>query len=102
MQLSRKQNEYIANATHRWNIKSGAVRSGKSYVDTAFMPMSDLQKLVEEGLTDRILFGTDAPINKVFFKEIDTSMYIRDTINQTYKILGDKADGIFSRCIYGE
>ena len=33
MQLSKKQNEYIVNATHRWNIKSGAVRSGKSYVD---------------------------------------------------------------------
>lgn len=37
MQLSRKQNEYIVNAIHRWNIKSGAVRSGKSYVDTAFI-----------------------------------------------------------------
>ena len=37
MQLSRKQNEYIVNATHRWNFKSGAVRSGKSYVDTAFV-----------------------------------------------------------------
>ena len=37
MQLSRKQNEYIVNATHRWNIKSGAVRSGKSYVDTVFV-----------------------------------------------------------------
>lgn len=37
MQLSKKQNEYIVNATHRWNIKSGAVRSGKSYVDTAFV-----------------------------------------------------------------
>lgn len=37
MQLSRKQNEYIVNATHRWNIKSGAVRSGKSYVDTSFV-----------------------------------------------------------------
>lgn len=37
MQLSRKQNEYIRNAAHRWNIKSGAVRSGKSYVDTAFV-----------------------------------------------------------------
>lgn len=37
MQLSRKQNEYIVHATHRWNIKSGAVRSGKSYVDTAFI-----------------------------------------------------------------
>ena len=37
MRLSKKQNEYIVNATHRWNIKSGAVRSGKSYVDTAFV-----------------------------------------------------------------
>lgn len=37
MQLSSKQNEYIVNATHRWNIKTGAVRSGKSYVDTAFV-----------------------------------------------------------------
>lgn len=37
MQLSSKQNEYIISATHRWNIKSGAVRSGKSYVDTAFV-----------------------------------------------------------------
>ena len=37
MQLSKMQNEYIVNATHRWNIKSGAVRSGKSFVDTAFV-----------------------------------------------------------------
>lgn len=37
MQLSSKQNEYIINATHRWNIKSGAVRSGKSFVDTAYV-----------------------------------------------------------------
>lgn len=37
MQLSDKQNEYIREANHRWNIKSGAVRSGKSYVDTVFV-----------------------------------------------------------------
>lgn len=37
MQLSKKQNEYIVNAAHRWNIKSGAVRSGKSYVDTVYV-----------------------------------------------------------------
>lgn len=37
MQLSSKQNEYILGASHRWNIKSGAVRSGKSFVDTAYM-----------------------------------------------------------------
>lgn len=36
MQLTSKQNEYINNSVHRWNIKTGAVRSGKSYVDTAY------------------------------------------------------------------
>lgn len=35
IRLSKKQIEYTQNATHRWNIKSGAVRSGKSFVDTA-------------------------------------------------------------------
>ena len=44
MQLSRKQNEYIVNATHRWNIKSGAVRSGKSYVDTVFVILSRIRE----------------------------------------------------------
>ena len=32
IQLTTKQAEYIRNATHRWNIASGAVRSGKSHV----------------------------------------------------------------------
>lgn len=33
IRLSQKQNEYIRNAHARWNMKVGAVRSGKSYVD---------------------------------------------------------------------
>lgn len=35
--LSRKQNEYIRNADARWNLKVGAVRSGKSYVDVDYI-----------------------------------------------------------------
>lgn len=37
MQLTDKQKEYVRNAGRRWNIKSGAVRSGKSYVDVAYV-----------------------------------------------------------------
>ena len=33
MPYTNKQKEYIAKANHRWNFKTGAVRSGKSYVD---------------------------------------------------------------------
>ena len=32
-ELSHKQNEYICKADRRWNLKIGAVRSGKSFVD---------------------------------------------------------------------
>lgn len=35
--LTEKQDTYIDNATHRWNLKTGAVRSGKSFVDTAYI-----------------------------------------------------------------
>lgn len=38
MQLSEKQNEYWNNATKRWNIKSGATRSGKTYLDYFLIP----------------------------------------------------------------
>jgi len=41
--FSKKQNEFIVNATHRYNFKVGAVRSGKSYVDIAQIVPSRLR-----------------------------------------------------------
>ena len=35
--LSRKQNKYIREAHSRWNMKIGAVRSGKTYVDIDYI-----------------------------------------------------------------
>ena len=35
MPLTDKQNEYLRNCDHRWNCKTGATGSGKSYVDYA-------------------------------------------------------------------
>lgn len=37
IRLNPKQNEYIRESTSRWNIKAGAVRSGKSYCDIAYV-----------------------------------------------------------------
>ena len=36
--FSAKQNEYFYNAVHRWNVKSGATRSGKTYMDYFVIP----------------------------------------------------------------
>ena len=56
MLLTEKQKEYIRNASHRWNIKTGAVRSGKSYVDTAYtIPARIRERIGKPGLT--VIFG---------------------------------------------
>lgn len=35
MPLTEKQREYLRNCSHRWNVKTGATGSGKSFVDMA-------------------------------------------------------------------
>ena len=52
LKLTKKQNEYIRNAHARWCLKVGAVRSGKSYVDIAYViPMRIRQRANKPGLT---------------------------------------------------
>lgn len=36
--FSPLQQEYFMNATHRWNVKTGATRSGKTYMDLFVIP----------------------------------------------------------------
>lgn len=38
MPFSKKQKEYIKNAHHRWNVKTGATRSGKTFLDYYVIP----------------------------------------------------------------
>lgn len=61
-----------------------------TYVDTAFMPFSHVKELVEAGFTKRILFGTDAPINQLFYKDMTTTEYIKNNLNGMKHALGDK------------
>ena len=35
MPLTEFQQEYLRNCNHRWNVKTGATRSGKTYLDCA-------------------------------------------------------------------
>lgn len=48
MQFSQKQNEYIRESGARWNFKVGAVRSGKSFVDVAYVIPAHLRALRNE------------------------------------------------------
>lgn len=52
IRLTQKQIEYMNSADKRWNIKSGAVRSGKSFVDTAaVIPKRIIERKGKPGLS---------------------------------------------------
>ena len=72
------------------------------YVDTAFMPIADVAKLVGAKMARRVLFGSDALINEVFFPDISTESYVKHQIMQLREVCGQEAEEILSRTVYGE
>lgn len=50
VELTPKQREYWREANHRWNLKVGATRSGKTYMDYFLIPKRILERKEESGL----------------------------------------------------
>lgn len=57
------------------------------YVDTAFMPAGHVKELADAGYSKRILFGTDAPINLLYNKDVSTTDYIRTNLKDLHNTL---------------
>jgi len=58
------------------------------YVDTAFMPVNDLQLLIENKFENRIIFGSDYPINRYFIPEKNDTDWYLENINLYVKMIG--------------
>lgn len=93
-QLTTKQAEYIRNATHRWNVACGAVRSGKSYCQISYcIPSRLVERKGLRGL--RVILGaTRANIERNILQPM-RDIYgdgVASSINsQNFaKILGEK------------
>ena len=64
LKWTNKQREYLKKANHRWNFKVGAVRSGKTYQDTAdIIPRRIRERIGKEGL-DILIGVTQATIER--------------------------------------
>ena len=55
MSLTRMQSEYLLSCNHRWNVKTGATGSGKSYLDVMVTIPKRISACRGEGLI--VLFG---------------------------------------------
>lgn len=80
IQLSGKQIDYINNADKRWNLKIGAVRSGKSFADVAaVIPKRIIERMKKPG--------------RVAFFGVSRDTIERNVLAPMREIYGDKRIG---------
>ncbi len=71
MPFSPKQLAYFREATHRWNIKSGATRSGKTHMDYYLIPKRIRAVSGKEGLT-MLLGNTKGTLQRNIIEPLQT------------------------------
>lgn len=52
------------------------------WCDTAFMPTENIVKLCDEKLSNRVLWGTDYPIPKYYYRDKDMKAYYLDLVQE--------------------
>lgn len=93
LSLTSKQKEYWLNANHRWNIKSGATRSGKTYLDYYMIPRRIRAVHGKDGLI-MILGNTKTTLQRNIIEPLQTiwgSALVSDIkSNNTAQMFGEK------------
>lgn len=90
LNVCKEYNDLIFVLAHGWphdETIEVLIQCDNVYVDTAFMPVEVVKRLCDRGLANRILYGTDVPINQLFYKGMTTSEYIQDNLSQLKEAL---------------
>jgi len=90
--LTEKQSEYLQRCTHRWNVKTGATGSGKSFLDFAYTIPKRLECMRGEGLA-MLIGNTRGTLNRNILepmREIWTGLVSEIRADNTVDILGHK------------
>lgn len=93
--LSPKQREFWKNATHRWNCKSGATRSGKTFMDLYVIPKRILDRKGKDGL-NVILGNTRGTIQR----NIIIPMQEKYGVKRVSDIKSDNTATMFGEKVY--
>ena len=61
-----------------------------AYVDSSFMPNENIKLICDAGLSDKILFGTDFPIMKTFWPDVDLLDWYKKNVLEQIRLFGEK------------
>ena len=95
MPLTKMQQEYLQECTHRYNVKCGATGSGKSYVDIAVTIPQRIMAAKGEGLL--VMIGNTRSTLERNILEPMRSLYTEDVVGS---IRADNTAVIFGRKVY--
>lgn len=95
MPLTRMQQEYLRNCTHRYNVKCGATGSGKSYLDIAVTIPQRILAAKGEGLL--VMIGNTRSTLERNILEPMRSLYTSDVVGS---IRADNTAVIFGKKVY--
>lgn len=62
-----------------------ALRFNNIYIDTAFMPVEDITLLVSNGLTDKVLWGTDFCLPQIYYPHLNLEKYYKKKLKNLQK-----------------
>ncbi len=60
------------------------------YGDTAYTPFPDVREIIEAGLEDRILFGTDYPMQKIHSPQGNSLADYKAKVHDDWKVMSDE------------
>lgn len=66
-----------------------AKRFANVYIDSAFMPVENMNVIIDEGLEDKLLWGTDMFIPAYYYENIDVSEYYQEKLLKFRDIVSD-------------
>ena len=95
MPLTKMQQEYLRNCTHRYNVKCGATGSGKSYLDIAVTIPQRILAAKGEGLL--VMIGNTRSTLERNILEPMRSLYTSDVVGS---IRADNTAVIFGKKVY--
>jgi len=64
-----------------------------AWVDTAFMPVKNIELLVKSGYSNKVLFGSDYPIFKMYYPKIKEDDYYIKLLSDIKNIIGSEDFG---------
>lgn len=71
-----------------------------AWADTAFTPIDAIVKMMQKGLIERMMWGTDYPLPNVFYPNIEASKYYNDLVEKVKSVMGPKDWGMLSSVNY--